>query len=225
MAPWAIRNSQKCYESYTICQCRASTPCRISIGTPTVHGNGTASTLLSTHTVHGTNEGSVVRADEGTAVRADEGTVVRADDASVVRTEDSTFPHSSRSRWTFPPHGATVGHLASRYTGTVAPWPANEGLSRGPRDQGALVRKNLGECKEEPFTNSSLIDQTRPSNNPRNHREICSIRHPINPGQASPASLTPNMKCLLRRPAKKLGIGRRRAPEQSCVAASTKNTS
>jgi len=65
-------------------------PMRIFIGTPTVHGNGTDSTLSSTDAVHGTNDGSVVHTDDGSVVHMDDGSVVRTDDGSVVHTDDGS---------------------------------------------------------------------------------------------------------------------------------------
>ena len=41
----------------------------IFMNSPMVPGNGTDSTLSSTHTVHGTDGGSVVRTDDGSVVR------------------------------------------------------------------------------------------------------------------------------------------------------------
>ena len=60
--------------------------------------------LSSTHTIHGTDAGSVIRTDDGSVIRTDGGPVVRMDDGSVVRTdnetvvrtEDSTFPQGLR---------------------------------------------------------------------------------------------------------------------------------
>ena len=59
------------------------------IGYPTVHGDGTDSTLSSTHTFHGTNDSSVVRTHDGSVAPTADGRRKRR-------------PHGQRNR---RPHG------------------------------------------------------------------------------------------------------------------------
>lgn len=67
--------------------------------------------------VHGTVDGSVIRADDGFVVRTDDGSVVRTDDGSIVCTGDGSIVRSGDvpSRHTVPGPSSTHALLYDKY--------------------------------------------------------------------------------------------------------------